>query len=337
VQARWGLGISNCRAAAGVVRAVADAEARGADIAFVAEDINCRDSFALCTLAASATGRIRLATGVVNPYTRNPTSLAMAIATLDEVSSGRAVLGIGTSSPSLIEQQMGIPVGRAIGVMKEAVTIVRALLAGDTVTYAGQRFVYQNAHLDVHPVQDRVPIIFAAMGPQMLQLAGRLADGVLLNVGASTGYVRWAVSQIADGARSAGRDPGEITIAAWLTAYVTDEYENGLQRAREWLATMLSIPAQGELLLERSGLDTSILPSIREHVTAYPHGGDPQRGAEFVPAEVAEQLALIGPIDHVRKRVQAYREAGVDVPVLGPAALRALLVREDRADSDLEE
>ena len=99
-------------------------------------------------------------------------------------------------------------------------------------------------------MQQRIPIFFAAMGPQMLRLVGSAADGVLLNVGASVEYVRWAVNQIQAGAEAAGRTRGDVTVAAWITAYVTDDYAVGLQRAREWLATMLSIPRQGELLLE---------------------------------------------------------------------------------------
>lgn len=321
---RFGLGISNCRRARGVVSAVQEAEQYGAEIAFIAEDVNCRDAFELGALSATATDHIRIATGVVNPYTRNPTSLAMAVATLDEISEGRAVLGLGTSSPSLIEEQMGIPVGKSVAVMREATEIVRLLLAGGSVTYPGARFIYREAHLEVPPVQPRIPIYFAAMGPLMLQLAGRLADGVLLNVGASVEYVRWAVAEIQVGARKAGRQPEDITVAAWLTAYVTDDYEFGVQSAREWLASMLSIPRQGEILLERSGIDASILPGIRQHHGAYPHRGDREAAARYVPPEVADRLALIGSPERIAERIAEYRAAGVDVPVLGPAALRAL-------------
>jgi 5,10-methylenetetrahydromethanopterin reductase len=321
---RFGLGVTNCRSVRGVVEAVKDAEKRGAEIAFVAEDVNCRDSFELCALSAMATTRIRLATGVVNPYTRNPTSLAMAIATLDEISEGRAVLGLGTSSPSLIGEQMGLLVGKPVGVMREATEIVRALLAGEPVTYAGQRFMYRDARLEVRPVQERIPVFYAAMGPLILRLAGRLADGVLLNVGASVEYIRWAVQQIRLSASDAGRDTSDVTIAAWLTAYVTDEYEDGLRKAREWLATMLSIPRQGELLLEQSGIDTGILPAIRRTFSAYPHRGDREAAGREVPPEVAERLALIGTVERVSERIAEYRAAGVEIPVLGPGAVRVL-------------
>ena len=321
---RYGLGISNCRGARQVVDAVRRAEGLGAEIAFIAEDINCRDSFQLCTASAIATERIRLAVGVANPYTRNPTSLAMAIATLDEISGGRAVLGLGSSSPALIQQQMGIPTGKSVEVMRECVEIVQRLLSGERITYQGERFDYLDAHLEVRPVQKRIPLIMAAMGPHMLQLAGRLADGVLLNVGASTEYVRWACDEIERGAREAGRSASEVTVAAWLSVYIADDYDAALQRAREWLATMLSIPRQGELLLEKAGVDIDILVGIRRHYSAYPHHGDPAAAARYIPVEVVQRLALIGTRDVVRERVQEYRKAGVQLPVMPLSALQAL-------------
>ena len=320
----YGLGITNCRRVQEVMAGVREAEQLGADVAFIAEDINCRDAFELCALSAVQTDRIRLATGVVNPYTRNPTSLAMAIATLDEISGGRAILGLGTSSPSLLEEQMGIPIDKPVRVMREATEVVRALLSGKRVSYHGERFRYVEAQLEVRPVQPRVPIFFAAMGPMMLRLAGRMADGVLLNVGASTDYVRWAVEQVRAGAMAAGRDPKEITIAAWLTAYVSEDYEEGIRRAREWLAAVLSIPRQGELLLQKSDLDVSILTPIRDRVSGYPHRGDRATAAAHVPRDVAERLTLIGTPEHVAERVEEYRAAGVDMPVMSLAALRAL-------------
>ena len=187
----YGLGVTNCRPASNVIASIAEAERLGAHIAFVAEDVNCRDAFLLCGAAAGVTTGIKLATGVVNPYTRNPTSLAMAAATLDELSGGRAVIGIGSSSPSLIDTQMGIPYGSPVAVMRESVGIVKALLSGQTVTRAGRRFTYSDARLEAVPVQPSIPIYFAAMGPRMLRLAGEMADGVLLNVGATVEYARW--------------------------------------------------------------------------------------------------------------------------------------------------
>lgn len=321
---RFGLGISNCRPAAAVLDTVLRAEGIGAELAFIAEDVNCRDSFELCALSAARSSRIRIGPGVANPYTRNPTSLAMAVATLAEISEGRAMLGLGASSPSLIQGQMGISMGSTVEALREAATIVRGLLRGERVSFAGERFHYRDAHLEIPPVPSHVPIYFAAMGPHTLRLAGEVGDGVFLNVGASTDYIRWAVARVHEGARLAGRSPREVTIAAWITAYVTQDLDRGIQRAREWLATMLSVPRQGELLLRHGGFDSSILPEIRRHVHAYPYSGDRRAAGQAVPPEYAERMALIGDASRVAERLGEYRQAGVDVPVLSISALQAL-------------
>jgi 5,10-methylenetetrahydromethanopterin reductase len=320
----FGLGITNCRPAREVVDGVRFAEDVGAEIAFVAEDVNCRDAFQLSAMSAVQTGRITLGPGVANPYTRNPTALAMSTATLDEISGGRAVLGLGASAPNLIHAQMGIEFGDSVGVLREATSIVRGLLRGESVSFAGDYFDYVDARLGVPLTRPRIPIFFAAMGPRTLRLAGGVADGVFLNVGASTEYVRWAIGRVHDGALGAGRNPAEITIAAWLTAYVTDDREAGLRRSRRWLSAVLSIPRQGEVLLERGGFDTSILPAIRKIVRAHPHHGDRSAAAELIPAEWAERMTLIGAPEDVRQRLRDYRDAGVQLPVLGLPALRAL-------------
>ena len=330
LQGRFGLGVSNCRAGQSVVDAVVEAEQLGAEVAFVAEDIGFRDAFALLSLAAGRTETIRLFTGVVNPFTRTPISLAMGAATVNELSGGRAGVGLGASSAALVTDRLGLEHVRPVRVMREATEALRLLWTNDPVTYAGEVFRLSDALLEVPVPGAQIPVFYAAMGQQMLRLAGGLADGVLLNVGASVEYVRWAVAQIAAGAESVNRDPREVTVAAWHTAYVGANEEAALTRARRWLAGTLSIPGQGELLLEHTGLSTEILTPIRELVSAYPHSGDPNRAAAHVPEEVARRLTLIGAPDAVAARIAEYRDAGVDVPVLAIGALRALASREDR-------
>jgi 5,10-methylenetetrahydromethanopterin reductase len=328
LRGRYGLGVSNCRPGTAVVNAVAEAERLGAEAAFVAEDIGCRDTFALLSVAASRTDTIRLFTGVVNPYTRAPISLAMGAATVHELSGGRAGIGLGTSSPALITGQLGLPHERPVRAMREATEVLRLLWSNTPVSYQGDLIHLEGAHLDIRVPSGKIPVYFAAMGQQMLRLAGRLADGVLLNVGASVDYVRWAVDQIRSAAEAVDRDPQDITVAAWHTAYLDDDEEVAVKKARRWLAGTLSIPGQGELLLEHSGCSSEILGPIRELVSAYPHGGDPDRAAEYVSEEVARRLTLIGSAGEVVKRVAEYRAAGVDLPVLAISTLRAVAAYE---------
>lgn len=321
---RFALGVSNCRAAADVVDAVVRAERLGAERAFIAEDVNCRDAFALAAVAAERTHRIHLGPGVANPYTRAPNSLAMAVATLDDISAGRAFLGLGSSSKALIEGQLGIEHGSSLPVMTETIEVVRRFLSGKPVTFTGRRYRLHEARLAVPARQSHLAIVVAAMGPRMLALAGRLADGVLLNVGATPEYVRWAVEQVRAGARSAGRAGAEITIAAWLSVYITDDVARTLPRVRAWLAGMLSIPGQGELLLAHAGVDASILAPIRAAVSAYPHSGDATVAARSVPVEAAMRMAVIGDVAAVRARLNEYRAAGVELPVMGIEVLERL-------------
>lgn len=321
---RFAVGVSNCRTTHEVCAAVVRAEQLGAEIAFIAEDVNCRDAFALASVAATQTECIHVGTGVVNTYTRTPSSLAMGAATLDEISDGRAILGLGSSSPSLIRDQLGIPYGKPLKVMAEATAILRQLLAGDAASCSGDHFTLHEVRLAVRPVQSRLPIFFAAMGPRMLNLAGRFADGVLLNVGATPEYVRWAVTAVHDGAREAGRDPEKVTIAAWLSVYLDDDQDIALSRARAWLASMLSIPRQGELLLEHASVDAGILEPIRQRVSAYPHAGSPEEAGAYVPVEAAMRMAIIGSPSEARIRLNDYRLAGVDIPVMSIKTLEAL-------------
>lgn len=312
---RLAVGVSNCRPLANVLETIADAEQLGADCVFVAEDIGCRDSFALCTLAAQTTSTIKLAVGVANPYTRSPMSLAMAAATLDEASDGRAVLGLGSSSPDMLHQ-MGLAQQKPLRVMREAVEVVRALLTGESVTHNGEIFRYRDSVLGARPVQPRVPIYFAAMGPQILRLAGRIADGVILNVGASPAYVRWAVSQVTAGVVDAERSLSDVTIAAWMSVYRTDRDDQSQERARQWLARVLSIPRQGELLLQQSPYRRGMLDDIRNHVTGYPHSGDARAAARYVSDELLQDMVVLGDAPHVRGRIEEYRRAGVDLPIV---------------------
>jgi 5,10-methylenetetrahydromethanopterin reductase len=322
---RYAVGILNCRPSPWAGARAREAEGLGAEAAFISEDVNCRDAFALAGVLALQTDTIRLISGVVNPYTRSPTAIAMAAATLDEISGGRAALGLGRGPTALLEAQMGISPGNPVLRVRECAEVVRSLLTGQHVTYQGRYFSYAGAQLEVRPVQERIPIYLAAMGPRMLQLAGSLADGVLLNLGGSVEYVTWAVSQVRSAARAAGRNPDEVTVAAWLAAYVTDDVQTGLQQARGFLAAMLAIPGQGEILLGQSNLDASFLSDLRAHVRPYPEPGDRLAAAEHLPATVVERLALVGSADAVRARVAEYRAAGVDLPVLLPRPLRAIL------------
>ena len=295
------LGISNCRLAAEVVEAVVQAQRMGIGNAFIAEDIGCRDAFQLTALSSVAAKEIRLTVGVSNPYLRSPVALAEGMLTLNELASGPVALGLGSSSEAIISGQLGHRYPSPVPTMRATVDGIRK--AWDTAAGPGPR------------------IVLAAMGPLMLRLAGEIADGVILNTGTTPSYVRWAIERIAEGATRSVRDPRTVSVAVWLPIYITGDGSVS-PRAWRWAASMLSIPKQGELLLEHAGLDASFLPALRSLHGAYPAKGNADAAAQIVPEQVVRTLALTGMVEDVLARLPAYVEAGANVLIVGPRSVR---------------
>ena len=271
------------------------------------------ETFSLLGYLAAATQRIKLGLGVANPYTRNPALLAMASATLDRISGGRFVLGLGRSDRAIIQDRMEIHYGDARATLEEAVGIVRALLSGQRVNSPDGRFKLTDAHLAVKPVQDMVPIYLGAIGPRALRLAGAIADGVLLNAYSPAVYVRYAVGEVRKAAREVGRDPQSIDIACMLVVRPTDAPAAIFDGLKERIVRLLAEPHVGEVLLESGGFDPSILGPLR----AAAHCGGAE-GQGLITDEMVEAFYLVGPAERLIERVAEYREAGVDLPLLLP-------------------
>lgn len=290
------------------------AEEAGFDSLWVTERYFHEETFSLLGFLAAATTRIRLGLGVTNPYTRNPALLGMSAATLDRISGGRFLLGLGRSDKWMIEGRMGIPYERPLAHMKKTVAQLRQLLAGERVSGAGVYWDLKAVRLAVTPAQERLPVYLAAIGPRALRLAGAVADGVLLNAYVPTAYVRYAVQEIADAAREAGRDPAAIDIACMLIVRLTDDPERMMPALKERMVRLLAEPFVGDILLERGGFDPGILPELR--ATAESRGEKAAVG--LITEEMVEAFYLLGDAATCRRRIAEYREAGVEHALLLP-------------------
>ena len=209
------------------------AEEAGFESLWVTERYFHEETCSLLGFLAAATRSIELGVGVVNPFTRNPALLAMAAATLDRISGGRSILGLGRSDRPVIEGRMGIPYDGSLSALEEAVVLIRRLLSGDRVTASRGRFPLDGVRLAISPTRDRVPIYLAGIGPRALRLAGAVADGVLLNAYTPTGYVRYAVDEVRRAAQRAGRDPQSVEIAGMLVVRMTDDPRRSAAGAEE--------------------------------------------------------------------------------------------------------
>jgi 5,10-methylenetetrahydromethanopterin reductase len=302
------------------------AEEKGYESVWVAEHYLFRDAFSTLGAIASATRRIKLATGVVNPCTRHPALIAMSIATVDEFSGGRAILGIGTGVSSWIEEQMAMKMEKPISVIREAVHIMRKLLSGENVIYDGRVFTLKNTKLGFKTSQASVPIYVAAVGPKMLQLAGEVADGVILTAGCSLKYMTTAIENIKIGAERAGRNLSQIDIVAFLICSVSEDPSVAKDATRELVAFLLTRPGRAEIMLENEILDEKVLNLVRQQVQK----GDLKLAGTYLTEAMIDAVTVAGTRQECKKKIQEFRRAHVTLPVinltkpLGPEVSAAL-------------
>ena len=290
------------------------AEDAGFESIWVTERYFHEETFSLLGFLAASTSRIRLGVGVSNPFTRHPALLAMAAATLDRISGGRFILGLGRSDRPVIEGKMGIPHDGSRAVLRDAVGIVRRLLAGETLPMGEGRSSLSGVGLGVEPVQPKLSIYLAGIGPRALRLAGAVADGVLLNAYTSTRYVARAVDEVRNAARQQGRGPDELDIACMMVVRPTDDAPAMRVGLKERVVRLLDEPYVGEVLLEWGGFDPSILGPLRESVRT----GGGEAAVRLVSDEMVDAFYLIGSEARIKDRVEEYRAAGVTLPLLLP-------------------
>jgi 5,10-methylenetetrahydromethanopterin reductase len=195
------------------------------------------DAYEFLALAAQNTKRLLLGPGVSDPYTRHPVMLASAIATLDQLSHGRAQVGIGSGSQL---DRLGMVQERPVRALREAIEILRVLLAGDAVDYEGEIFQARRGKLNFTLQRPSIPIFVASHSRQTLTLCGRIADGVLLaNLGRREA-VENALAHLHEGEREAGRPEGSVAVHLRLEACISDDEKSALDAMRGRLATRLT-------------------------------------------------------------------------------------------------
>lgn len=286
----------------------------GYDSLWVTERYLHEETSSMLGFLAAATSNVKLGVGVVNPFTRHPALLAMMAATLDRISGGRFILGMGRSDSFIIEERLGMSYSRSRTRLEEALKIVREFLQEGSASYEGRIFQQPKVSLEMRRVQERLPIYMAAIGPKALKAAGALADGVLLNAYVSPGYVKWAANVVRTSAEEAGRDPESVRIACMLVMRMTprpDEVRAGLKQR---LVRLYSEPNVGEILLETAGFDPGTAARIRELSAA----GDVDGAVRLVTDGMVDSCYVIGLPEQCRERVEEYAKAGVDEPLLLP-------------------
>ena len=256
-----------------------------------------RECYVGLSAVASRTGRLLLGPGVSDPYTRHPAITAATIATFDELSGGRALLGLGVGGQGF--RELGIERKLPVAALRETVEIVRALLRGELVSRQGKVISLAGARLDFEPVRAHIPIYFATHGAQVSKLAGRIADGVLIANTLHPRMLEFYLKQIREGmARMAhaGRTPESFDLGLRVEACISDDGEAAFAVMRRRMASRLMGQYPHWAYLEEMGV------SLPDAFVAIAAKKDPRlvdEAAALMPPEIVEHTVLAGSAERV--------------------------------------
>jgi len=301
-----GLGIENVNARDYVAQAQA-AERLGFDSFWVPEDCVFPGAFSSGAAIATATSRIKIGTAVINPYTRHPVLIAMELAALDQLSGGRAILGLGASLRLWIEEQMGIDYAKSLSALRDAVAIIRRLLAGEEVAYQGRVFqASAGMRLNLEPERTAVPIYLATMAPKAVELTGEVADG-WIPFGAESAAVRRGLEHLRQGAARAGRSLADFDCGAFLLTAVAEDDRAAREAVKPVLATTLGWMANQpqQPMFTDYGLTPADADVIRR---SYARG---ELRPDFVTDAMVDELVLAGSPQRCREKLATRIEAGM--------------------------
>jgi probable F420-dependent oxidoreductase len=271
-------------------------------------EVDGDDCFVPLAVAAAWTEQLRLGTAIANVYTRTPAVLAMSAAALAEAAPGRFALGIGSSSPVIVEDWNGLSFVEPLPRVRTAAQILRELLAGQRVTREDGPYRLRGFRLSRPPAQP-VPLFLAALRAGMLRIAGQLGDGVIINWLAPQDVPR-VVAVAKEGAAAAGRDPDALEVACRIFVICTDDAEAARTRARREIAAYLTTPVY-EAFHVWLGRGEQLRP-----MTEAWRAGDRRGAVAQIADAVVDDLLVIGTPEQCRRRVLEYCAAGVTTPVL---------------------
>jgi alkanesulfonate monooxygenase SsuD/methylene tetrahydromethanopterin reductase-like flavin-dependent oxidoreductase (luciferase family) len=278
-----------------------------------------RDGVTLCDRLLAATSRIRVCLGIANVFSRTPALLAATAATLDEMSGGRFVLGLGGSTPNLVEGWHGLRFERPLQRMRETIEIAHRVWARDRSPYEGEIFRTGGVKLGFEPVRERVPIWLGSLLTRSLELCGELADGWMPTL-LPVECIRAGRDAIARGAARAGRDPAEVTVAPTVQLLVHEEPEKALPMLKFAVAIYYG-PENSPYA--RAAAPLGYAEDVKRVANAYAEGGSKAAAAATSDA-LARSMGVLGPIGDCRDQLDGLLSSGADRVLVGmPAGTRA--------------
>jgi F420-dependent oxidoreductase-like protein len=329
----WGLGLT----AGQQIELVKEAEAAGFDSVWAAEAYGSDAATVLAWIAAQ-TEKIKLGSAIFQMPARSPAMTAMTAATLDQLSDGRVILGLGSSGPQVAEGWHGQRFPKQLQRTREYVDILRKALSRERLEYDGEIYKLplpdgpgKALKLTIAPVQDQIPIYIAAIGPKNTQLAGEIADG-WIPLFFSPEHVSDAKQLLEEGAARSGRSLNGFEISPSVQIRIDDDIDRARDAMRPFLALYVGGMGSREknfynALVRRYGFEEAA-----DEVQNLYLDGKKEEAAAALPDELIDSTTLVGPRDAIAERLSVYRDAGVGTLMVTPVAFdpeeRKTMVRE---------
>jgi 5,10-methylenetetrahydromethanopterin reductase len=269
--------------------------------AYMADETYHKDGWLIAAVAATRTSRIRLSPCVTHVILKEPTILAHTIATLDELSGGRAECVFSVGNIAMLEQyHVDWKTGGQIRRIREAHHVLRTMLDEGKIDFDGEFYRYTGLFTSARPVQERVPLKIGAMrGPKSFELAGEISDGMHQALAYSREAMQYATDHVRIGAERAGHDGLSLDLGAWMVTSISEDSDAAKQAARVCVA--FYIPAMPREQIERHGIDPDAVQPIMDAFNV----GDVETAIELTTIELTEKLSLSGSPDEWVERIRS--------------------------------
>jgi 5,10-methylenetetrahydromethanopterin reductase len=277
-----------------------------------------RDLFSRLGAATQVTSRIGLGTSVIDPYTRHPALMAQATATLAELAPGRFRVVMGSGSH--FETLPGYGNARPVAALRESTQLMRALWAGEKLTLDGEVVKFKDGALDWKP-SSAPPLYIASRGPQILKLAGEIADGVLIGSFATVPGIEYAKQHILPGLELAKRSWSDIRMCSWIYLSVLDRADDPVPEGIKRGVSFAFWSSRKVLSRMADELAPDISPEFRKFIHEAPHDWSPQIMAELrslVPRGIIDSLAVVGTAEQIVERLRKLEAAGIQEVIIWP-------------------
>ena len=260
------------------------------------------ENFSMLSLVSKENPTSKIGSSIINIYSRSPSLVAMGAVTVDTVSNGRLILGLGTSSQPLVEDFHGSKFEKPVKRMEEYVKIIRLIFAGKTINYSGDFFTLKNFSLLIKPPRNDIPIYLAAVNQKMVELAWNVADGVIF-------YLRPKNELKSTLATMQAKK--KIDASIQIITCVHPDSEKAINRAKKTLAFYVSVGKIYREFLASNGFENETKNIFEEYKKT-----GLKNNFELVPDSMVKELCISGTPDECKKQLQGFYETGIDLPII---------------------